>query len=348
MPTDTFADNRSASEIPCSSVTLQLGRADDLRAEVFLTFKLPTAIPIGNKVSLAAMLAGPESIRATTLPVSLPVRKVSERTIDDTLQVTGKVVLTEPAYWTPEVPMLYRVHGELLCDDACIAIIDTVIGIRRLGVRGHSLWLEGRRWVLRGCGGPCLKSNREQQIATARQQGLAVAISLGPDGLGADISTATSLSKCLEEASQHGQPLLIYLDPATTTAIAQASIMALTRHPSVIIVVLPMELLAIAATCKPPAGTLLLAAEVAASEQPTELSPGVDVYLVDLSPGAVPAEEWRRPPNAPAIALRPSSQLNRPDCDKLQVSLANWRLAGDGPSSTWDWAGFFISRQLGE
>jgi len=98
--------------------------------------------------------------------------------------------------------------------------------------------------------------------------------------------------------------------------------MSLTRHPSVVIVVLPMKLIPMASSLKPPAGTLLLAAEVNASEPPTDPEPGIDIHIVRLSRDGVPAEAWRRPPDVPAIALGSASQLDRRACDRLQSNLA--------------------------
>ena len=342
MPADQPPNNPLSATLPEADVNLQLGRADDLRAEVFLTIVPPMAIPAGTRLSLAATLTGPESTRATTLPVRLPIRTVSKQTADGTPQVTGTVILTEPAYWTPEVPMLYRIRGELIAEDGAIARLNTTVGLRRFGVRGHSLWLEGRRWVLRGCDSSGLAAMPQREQEPAGHHGMAEVISLGPDGLATASSTAPSWQQFLEEADRHGKPLLICLDPATPVTLVRSTILAMTRHPAVVMVVLPVELLTAAASCKPPAGTLLLAAQVTGSQPPTAASPGIDVHLVRLPPEVVPAEEWRRPLGPPAIAWSVSSHVDRPACDQFQARLATWRMTGDGPPHDWDWAGFLV------
>lgn len=347
MPADTHPEQLT-TDLPRANVTMQLGRADNLRAELFLNIGTQVPISTNTKLSLVATLTGPESTRATTLPVRLPVKMVFKERDSDTPGVTGKVILTEPAYWTPDVPMLYRVKGDLLSDAEPIACFDTTVGLRRLGIRGHSIWLEGHRWVLRGCDGSASNCSPEHQIARAQHAGLAAVINLGPDGLRSGALRDNSSLQCLQEANRHGQPLLVYLNPATHEQVAQATVMSLTRHPSVVIVVLPMKLIPMASSLKPPAGTLLLAAEVNASEPPTDPEPGIDIHIVRLSRDGVPAEAWRRPPDVPAIALGSASQLDRRACDRLQSNLATWRMTGKGPPSTWDWTGFLIQQEIQE
>jgi len=324
---------------PQLAVRTQLGRADDLRAELSIAITLPPGmVPPGAAVAADAALSGPESVRSTTLPVRLPVRFAGPRDSPAETVIAGRVVLTEPAYWTAELPMRYRLTGRLLVDGQLVAEFDESIGLRRLGVRGHSLWFDGRRWVPRGlaCGRATDPDLADRLAAVG---GAAVAV--------IDLPTAATAEAyqpcwdCLAQADRLGWPLILRL--ATGSPVATAAGMAeLAQHPAVTAAIVPAESVAAAPAWKRVAGTMLLAAELPGDRPPPAALPGVDLLMVRLAAVALPAAAWRVPVPLPAVIWQSAAEPTRADCDRLQAALAGWRLAGERPPADWDWAGFLI------
>jgi hypothetical protein len=62
----------------------------------------------------------------------------------------AEAIIPDPCFWTPELPFLYRAELELRVGRGHSVKIDQTVGIRRLGIRGKSLFFEGKRFVLRG------------------------------------------------------------------------------------------------------------------------------------------------------------------------------------------------------
>ena len=323
---------------PKLAVRTQLGRADDLRAELAVEIILPPGLVTpGATVAAEAALSGPESVRSTTLPVRLPVRFSGRRESSTGVALTGRVVLTEPAYWTAELPMRYHLAGRLLVDGQQVAEVEEQIGLRRLGIRGHSLWLDGRRWVPRGLA--CGRADADLADRRAAVHGTAVAV--------IDLPSATTADGyqrfwgCLSQADREGWPLMLRL--ATGSPVATADGVArLAQHPAVMAVTVPAEAVEVAAGWKKTAGTMLLAAELPGDQPPPAVLPSVDVLMVRLAAAALPAAAWRTPLPLPVVAWQSAAEPTRAGCDRLQAALASWRLAGDRPPADWDWAGFLI------
>jgi hypothetical protein len=321
-------------------VRSRLGRADELRAELTIEVSLQAgAVPAGDELVLEAAISGPESIRSTTLPVRLPVRFTSQRETAGGVVFTGRMVLTEPAYWTPELPMRYRIAGRILVDGQPVAQLDEMIGLRRLGVRSRSLWLDGRRWVPRGlaCGRADAPDIADRLAAAGAT---AVAIVELPSAVTA--YSCPPFWSCLAEADRLGRPLFVRLTAGSPGATA-TGIARLARHPAVLAVMLPAELFASAVEWKRVAGTMLLAAELPGHQPPpTAAPPGIDLLVVKLAADALPADVWRVPAAFPVAVWQSAAEPTRADCDRLQAELAGWRLTGERPPVDWDWAGFLI------
>lgn len=343
MATKRVASEHETAGLPRLAVDVRLGRADDLRAEVLLTAELPADLAARKRFTFAATLRGPQSSRATTLPVRIAVQTVAQQPEATATRLTGRVVLTEPAYWSPELPMLYRLEGHLHADDKPVGILDDTIGLRRLGVRGHSLWLDGRRWVPRGvtCAGPTT-AEPDPQMQAAHRLGLVAVVTLGlTDAVEAGVVNAFWEQRLLE-ADRNGHPLFVRLNPGLSQQATKQTVVALARHPAVLAVILPEPLVARAVDFKPQAGTMLLAAEVATANPPPQSAPAIDLLLAHLPINDTPAASWRQPGPLPALAWSSTGPQDRNGCDALQRTLASWRLAGNGPPATWDWAGFLI------
>jgi len=318
-------------------VRTKLGRADDLRAELEVEAIVPPGtVPSVAELAVEAAISGPESIRSTTLPVRLPVRFTGHSAGG---VLSGRVVLTEPAYWTAELPMRYRVAGRLLVDGQPVARFDEPIGLRRLGIRGRSLWLDGRRWVPRGLA--CGRVN-DQGLADrlAAVEATAVAVVELPSAVIADHDLP--FWNCLAEADRLGRPQMVRLAAGSPVATGEG-IARLAQHPAVMAVVLSAELFAAAAEWQRVAGTMLLAAELPGDQPPPSLAPpGIDLLVVRLAADVLPIDAWRVPAALPAVAWQAAAEPTRAACDRLQAALAGWRRAGDRPPADWDWAGFLV------
>jgi len=122
-----------------------LGRCSDERAELLVVDRGPAGAAPG--VRIEGRLTGPRCARGTMLPVDVALEPLPPVPGGVAL---ARCILTEPAYWQPDVPALYRLEARLSGDGGTATAAVTVGLLRRGGVRGGSLWLEGRRYVPRG------------------------------------------------------------------------------------------------------------------------------------------------------------------------------------------------------
>ena len=336
-----------------------LGRCDSLRAEVYVRAALPAGTPPAA-VSLSGMLTGPESRHGITLPATArlqAVRGAGEPDRADSL--VARAVLTEPASWTPDVPSLYRLDARLEVEGDQPAVWQRTVGLRQLGVRGRSLWLDGRRYVPRGLrlveAADDAPAGRDRGLAAVRTAALAAVV---------DDPTEEFLGRCDSEgvvaiavlADRQGQPL-----------DAGAAVAAVTRwawHPAVFVAAVPAavpdEVAAeIATGCQRAKGTLLLGREVDGRRPPPTGLDRFDLAIVAVPPGGLPDDGWRiRPPAVPLLASRPDQPMadseaaprplgeaSRRECDALQADLAGW--AGADPAAFRDWAGYLAGEATG-
>lgn len=307
------------------AVTLTLGRCDEMRAEVSVRAEATAADP---PWAIAGTLTGPRRGRDTTLPVTAR------------LQSTGpgggaRVILTEPAYWTPDLPNLYRLEATIATGAAPPRSIDRLVGLRRLGIRGRSLWLDGHRWVPRAC--------RVADVAgvdACKAAGLAALVA-DPD------------EPILARADELGVAVLALASATRAHAVAVLAdrIAAWAAHASAALAILPADLSAttvaeIASAARPLKGTLLLAATVSgAAPPPATIPPGIDCLVVALDAAMVPNEGWRNDAGLPLVAWRgdeSSPESGREPCDALQAALATWGTAGGRDTLPWDWAGYVV------
>ena len=215
------------------------------------------------------------------------------------------------------------------------------VGLRRLGVRGRSLWLDGRRYVPRALVAPAERVD----LPGFRAAALAAAV---PD------PSEAFLAHCDAEgvavlgllAADAGRPLDI---EAAATAIARWA-----WHPAVVAAVVPRGVAAevveeIATATRNQRGTLLVAWEADGSLPPPAVPVGVELLAVTLPSGRVPHEAWRtEPPALPLVARRLADEVSpsaasspsRRECDALQADLAGWGTAANARAP--DWAGYVM------
>jgi hypothetical protein len=319
-----------------------LGRCDSLRAEVYVRAVVPAGVDPAS-VTLAGTLTGPDCKHAITLPVTAKLTAIRR---DDTAAkadtLVARAILTEPSSWTPELPNLYRLEARLEAGGQELAACQRPVGLRRLGVRGRSLWLDGRRYVPRGV------AAAPDAIDLVRFRAAALA-AVVPDPAEAFLARcdAEGLAVIAMLADEGGHALDV---EAAAAAIARWA-----WHPAVLVAVVPRGVSAEAAgeiasntrTCR---DTLLLACEVDGTRPPPLLPAGIDLLVVTLPAGGLPHEAWRTDsPGVPLLARRPaaasaaeSEPPSRRECDTFQATLAGWGTGG-GAGPPPDWAGYLVS-----
>ena len=332
---------------PTLPLAILAGRADDMRAEIVV--RIPDcATGDGGRRHLTGALVGPRRGRDMTLPTTVKLVDVTadHAAAADAGQALARAVFTEPAYWTPELPNLYRLHAEVQRGDQTVAVLDRMVGLRRLGVRGRSLWLEGRRWVPRGVTIP-----RTGFDPTSLRSLSAAAVIDDPTDAICEAADQAGVAIIARLVDAVGSPL--------DAAGARDRIAAWALHPSVMLAVLPRtlppkETAAIGAAMRPLKGTMLVGLEVDGT-QPPDLEPaaivgGVDCIIVDLPSNGLPHDGWRLGSpwgtDKPLVAQRAVAAGNtaehRQECDRLQAALAAWGCGQGASHLPWDWAGYCV------
>lgn len=300
-----------------STIDVTLGPCDDMRAEVFVRPRQDGAT--GRR--LVGTVTGPRRGREVTLPTT--TRLVS---LPDTAESgpLSRVILTEPAFWTPDLPNLYRVEARLEPGLDGFGV-DTWIGLRRLGVRGRSFWFDGRRWVPRAV-------TRQMTAAAARQGAIGLVVESPSDEL---LASTDAIGVAVMAVLGRGE--------ATPERIA-----ALARHPSAVLVILPGDVVTDTAftSLRQVKGTLQIGLAVDGGRPPPVLPQGTDFAAVVLAADGTPHDDWRRPPSTPLVAWRLGDGAGREACDALQRDLARWRLESVESRNGWDWAGYLAGEGL--
>lgn len=312
-----------------------LGPSDELRAEIFIRAAVP---PGPGMPRLGGTLAGPRCSRASTLPAVFQLTEVPPAAVP--AAAIARAVLTEPSYWTPDLPHLYRLQASLSAGDRTVATFDLLVGLRRSGIRGRSFWLDGRRWVPRGvgCAGDACQPEKLREAALA-----AVVVDPPP-----------ALCRAADEA---GLPIIGLLEgqdgEALDAGTAADRIATWALHPSVVMAVIPVatalaDVAAIAAAARSLKGTLLVGAALDGARQPpADVPQGIDCLLVHLGDTGLPHDDWReRAPALPLVAWRGDRiepHASRRDCDALQADLAAWGLATGAERLAWEWAGYVVT-----
>lgn len=319
-----------------------LGRCDSLRAEVFFRAGLPAGVTADEAV-LSGTLSGPDCRHAITLPVTAKLAALPDSRSGlsgaAARTVVARAILTEPSFWTPELPGLYRLEARLVAGEREVAAWKRPVGLRRLGVRGRSLWLDGRRHVPRGLVAPAMRVD----LAAYRAASLAAVVADPPEEFLARADTeGVAVFGLLADAV--GQPLDV--------EAAAAAVRRWARHPAVFVGVVPRDVSAasaeeIAAATRGHRGTLLVAAEADGRLPPPGAPAGVDLLVVALPAGGLPHPAWRTaPPPVPVVVRRAAANASadhaeppsRRACDSLQADLAGWGAGCVGPPT--DWAAF--------
>jgi hypothetical protein len=126
--------------------SLELFHGDATPAQARVYARLPHDEDFCNaRIEITGHLVGPSCDFAHTLPARIPF---VQHCSDDRL--LAEAIIPDPCFWTPELPFLYRAELKLRAGGGPSIKINQTVGIRRLGIRGKSLFFEGKRFVLRG------------------------------------------------------------------------------------------------------------------------------------------------------------------------------------------------------
>ena len=341
----TVGPGSSGRPADLRGLQLRFGRCDDLRAEIFVAVARPPAA--GGAARLTGTLTGPECRRSWTLPTTAPLVDLGPGPTGRSATLLAQVVLTEPSFWTPELPSRYRLAARIVDGPADVGGCDVRIGLRRSATRGRSFWLEGRRWVPRG-----IAVTADEVSVSAFREAVTVAVVADPPG------------RLLEDADEFGVAVMAILADTLGRPLSPETmverLVTWPLHASVVLAVVPGEALPILGEIVRAVGrrrgTMLLGVMLPGGEPPGEAPEGIDFLVVDLADGvphpgwresgSLPRVAWQRglPPAdaAPATPERPEIASRR-GCDRLQADLAAWGLAGGRERLPWDWAGYVVT-----
>lgn len=241
----------------------------------------------GAGYSRRGTIRGPFSNFAKTLPADFALRPNESG--------FAEALITEPCYWTPQLPMRYELHLEGNPSEP-----SETFGLKRFYCSGQNLSLESKRIVLRGkaCDTPT-----ENDLQLARQHETAL------------IVTDLADDVC-EMASRLGVPLLVSV--ASETAIER-----LAWFPAVYMVI------GTANRRLSPALQVPVAEIVRAGDKPTLAGQAI---IIELQSSERPPV-WAATCDRPVIVIRKDAEANirtaRASCDRLQAELApEFDLAG--------------------
>jgi hypothetical protein len=218
----------------------------------------------------------------------------------------ARALLPDPCCWSPDLPAIYDVTVNLVRGNEVVATARRELGLRRLGIRGRNLSLDGKHWVLRGVGAASTTARlpREWHAAPAAM------VASNPN------------EEQLAEAAQWGALAIVEIDEPGEAAVQR--LRELARCPAVAIAVMRGELPAEFAK-SPFAPNLLLAQQIGPGDAQT-LQPWAELAIVSADDPEFFARVSSRL-TVPVVAQRrlalplPIAEA-RAACDALQRDLA--------------------------
>ena len=315
-PTATPASGKSI-RTDGEQIELFCGEANSAEARIYARWNVDDRKPQETaRQKISGQLIGPSCEFSHTLPAKHPFREI-DRGDDLQRAALAEAIVPDPCFWTPDLPFLYRAqiqaHG-----GSEVAEADRIVGIRRLGVRGRSLFFDGKRFVLRAI--ECKMQNAELKSLLEHNQ----------DFL-RETWTALILKNPVDEvcefASRRGLLLVADLTDSNDFARSESlihSLRRLSQWPAVGIAVLPGN--AVVAEQERREVRNLLLTQFVAATNPVISAPWADLMLIEVGlPNGF--SQRIKDLKAPVIALRRISptvdiEQARSECDILQRDLA--------------------------
>ncbi|MGE0757142.1 MAG: hypothetical protein AB7F89_03280 [Pirellulaceae bacterium] len=264
-------------------------------------------LPGGQDWTVRGTLRGPHCRLARTLPVTVAFQDLGAGPT-----LLARAVLTDPCYWSSELPACYLAVLELRREGEVVQQLEQPIGIRDLEIRGRNLYWAGQRWVLRGVHQELAP---DEPLASWRELAAAMVVRDPSDEL-------------CREASAEGVPLVVPMTGGEVDAIRQ--LRRLGRWPAVLMAVFDPPLRH-PLIWKRAAPQVWLASSYAAGELSGEGStPDIEIWPVERLRSGTSAIDGRP---VPVMAWGPTTAASnlavaRLACDALQRELAPANHAG--------------------
>ena len=270
----------------------------------------------GRLASLGGKLIGPYCQYARTLPATISVPACE--CLPDISHLTQQII-TDPCYWTPQLPYLYNFEGEIKLSDGTTQSWSHTVGFRRSEVEGRNLRLERRRIVLRGA---VADDESAVDLPAAHEAEVALIIQEPSDSF-------------LQQASECG--VLVIADLRNVGTELTPHLIRLAWQPSVAFVLVSNTnpLFDIYVPHSIALGHLILAnAQIAPNSVDHDWA---SILLVELNAGEH-LPHWLANANQPVVVIRPGQGYTdlataRGACDRLQAELA----------PEFDLAGYFVA-----
>ncbi len=267
----------------------------------------------GRLKSFRGNLTGPYCQYARTLPATFSVPACV--CLPGISHLTQQII-TDPCFWTPQLPYLYHFEGEVKLADETVQSWSHTIGFRRWEVAGRNLRSERRRIVLRGA---VASAESALDLRAAHEAEVTLIVQEPSDSF-------------LQQASECGVMVIADLRNVDTDLTPQ--LMKLAWQPSVVLVLVDSR----SGFYIPHSTTLGHRVPAHAQRVPESIAHDwASVLLVELNTGEQPPR-WLAKADKPVIAIRRGEDYAgfttaRQACDRLQAELA----------PEFDLAGYFVT-----
>jgi hypothetical protein len=299
-----------------AELQLFVGEASQAEARVYAALHRGS---LPGNAELAGELVGPNCRYSQTLAARI---RFVDRGPGPAL--LAEAVVPDPCFWTPELPFMYDAELRISPSDAAKAIstpavMQRPLGIRRLGVQRRSIYLDAKRFVLRGVR---LDAPGVEALKNAREAASALYVENPNDVF-------------LREASEEGVVLAVSIaDPVVPETIT-AEVGRVSRWPAVAVVVLDQHIPAGKELRRVARNTLLAQRFVAAEISTATRTPWAHLVWWELETGNKPCAQF--PDDVPVVVFCPTPSTailaeRRTGCDRLQAELAE----------VGDFAGYFV------
>jgi len=293
------------------------GDAADTSAQVYLELRTPHGEdggpnPVVVPDRLEASIEGPFSDLSVTLPARTRFRSAGPGAT-----LLWKANLPDPCFWTPDLPVWYRVRASHTALDRHL---DTTLAIRRLGHRDRDFIWNARRYVFRSIDIPQDTEDVSEWWNTLRNSG--TSLRLEP-----------SHTRRLELASRWGVPVL--LDVRFQGSSGVDCVREALQYPAVAVALLAQDQWEWIARWKHEAPNVLLAGWWSRAAPNSYPPPALGLDALAFTPTSqTELATLLAQTSLPLIACsskphRYSIEQARAECDRLQRDLAPYtRLAG--------------------
>lgn len=259
---------------------------------------------------LMCRVEGPKCRYSTTLPTRVKLTHRGVTNWGDLPALVAEAYLPDPCPWSPELPFLYRVIGNVYLGERLIAEIDQTFGVRPMSVVRNRIKFQGKTWVPRGV---TLDCTERPPLETWRESSTMIIVD-------------DSSFELLDEAGRVGVSVNVLLEGGTPDLARKAA--ELSRLPAV-------ALITVEANCDP--SVIASARNTLFMSERTPEARNCTQVQYQLFEGAGAGPDWPTDITVPLIAFRDigvSVQFEeaRRLCDVLQRDLA-----GRG-----DPAGYFV------